>query len=57
MKKIRIKYTTQIPEDLFDKWCNKNKVGRKIGTVWLRDAAIDAAENEINDLVNMVNIK
>ena len=56
MKRIMIKYTAQIPEDLFDKWCSKYQIGRKEGTKWIKFAAEEAAENQINDLVNEVNI-
>ena len=56
MKRIMIKYTAQIPEDLFDKWCSKYQIGRKEGTKWIKFAAEEAAEKQINDLVNDVNI-
>lgn len=55
MKKIMIKYTTQIPEDLFDKWCSKYQIGRKEGTKWIKSSAIEAAEKEINTIVSVVN--
>ena len=51
MKKIRIKYTTEISNDDFEKYCKTYMIGKKDAVIQLRESAIVAAENEINTLI------
>lgn len=39
MKKIMVKYTIEIPEDKFDKYCRKIMITKKQTVVDLRDLA------------------
>ena len=50
-KKIMIKYTTEIPGDYFKKFCEKNMVTSAWATAHFRDKAIEAAESEIDRLL------
>ena len=46
-----IKYTTEIPEDRFHHFCRIHRIDRGVAIKGLREAAIGAAENEINTLL------
>ena len=50
-KKIMIKYTTEIPGDYFKKYCEKNMVTTAWAVDHIRAKAIDAAESEIDRLL------
>ena len=52
MVKMIVKYTAEIPQEQFDKWVKVCRVGKKKGILILKEAAIEAAEKEINYLVN-----
>ena len=52
MVKMIVKYTAEIPQKEFDKWVKVCRVGKKKGILILKEAAIEAAEKEINYLVN-----
>ena len=53
-KAIKINYKTQIPDEYFDKYCMKYRLGRNEAVNQLKEAAIQAAENEINNLLTEV---
>jgi hypothetical protein len=55
MRKILINYTAEIPPENFDKFCKKAGIGIKDATMYIRKAAIKAAETEINYIVNTAN--
>ena len=54
-KKLKISYTTQIPDEFFDKYCMKHRISRSIAIAQLKSAAIKAADDEINTLLTEVN--
>tara|TARA_Y100000004_G_C8788236_1_gene358049 strand:+ start:29 stop:202 length:174 start_codon:yes stop_codon:yes gene_type:complete len=55
MRKILINYTAEIPPEDFEKFCKKAGIGIKDATMYIREAAIKAAETEINYIVNTAN--
>ena len=53
MRKIKIEYVSEIPTENFDKFCKTTKLGIRDAVFHIRQAAIKAAEEEINHLVNV----
>ena len=53
MRKIKIEYVSEIPSENFDKFCKTTKLGIRDATFHIKEAAIKAAEQEINHLVNV----
>tara|TARA_Y100001937_G_scaffold128673_1_gene206638 strand:- start:5387 stop:5560 length:174 start_codon:yes stop_codon:yes gene_type:complete len=53
MRKIKIEYVAEIPSKNFDKFCKTTKLGIRDATFHIKEAAIKAAEQEINHLVNV----
>tara|TARA_R110000824_G_scaffold213650_3_gene399884 strand:- start:1664 stop:1903 length:240 start_codon:yes stop_codon:yes gene_type:complete len=53
-KKLKIEYRTEIPDDLFHNYCMKYRVDRNTGIKQLKEAAIQAAEVEINNQLTEV---
>ena len=51
MKRIMIKYTTEISPEDFHHYCRIHMVGKGEAVKTLRESAIGAAENEINSLI------
>ena len=55
MKKILVRYTIEIPEDKFEKFCNKTRTTKKFAIVDLRIMAETAGRttvyNEIEDVL------
>ena len=50
-KKIRISYSTQIPDEYLNKFCMRYMVNRHEAVKQLKDAAINAAEQQIDILL------
>ena len=44
-----IKYTTEIPNDVFDKFCKDNLIGKKTAVEILREKAISSAEDGLDN--------
>ena len=51
MRKILINYTAEIPPENFEKFCKKAGIGIKDATMYIREAAIKASDNQINYIV------
>ena len=51
MKRIMIRYTTEISPEDFHQYCRIHMIGKKEAVKTLRESAIGAAENEINSLI------
>jgi len=49
MKRIMIKYTTEIPNDVFDRFCKDNLIGKNTAVEILRKRAISSAEDGLDD--------
>ena len=57
-KKIRITYSTQIPDEYLSKYCMVNRLSRSDAVNELKETAIKAAENEISyQLTEVYNVK
>ncbi len=54
-KAIRINYSTQVPDEFFDKYCMKHRISRNVAVAQIKSAAIKALDNEINTLLTEVN--
>ena len=54
MKRIMIKYTTEIPNDILDKYCRTHRISISEAVTTLRESGIGACENEINNLLTDV---
>tara|TARA_Y100001970_G_C13529076_1_gene506762 strand:- start:94 stop:267 length:174 start_codon:yes stop_codon:yes gene_type:complete len=52
MKAIRIDYTAEIPDENFDKFCKQAGIGKRFAIDLIKKNAIEAAEREINYIVN-----
>lgn len=53
-KKVRITYSTQIPDEYLNKFCMKYRLNRHDAVNQLKDAAINAAEQEIDNQLSEV---
>jgi len=53
-KKLRLEYRTEIPDELFDKYCMKHRVSRHVAIHQLKEAAANAADIEINNQLTEV---
>ena len=53
-KKVRISYSTQIPDEYLNKFCMKYRLNRHDAVNQLKDAAINAAEQEIDNQLSEV---
>ena len=53
-KNIKISYSTQIPDDYLVKYCTIYRVSRNEAVKQLKEAAIKAAETEINNQLTEV---
>ena len=49
-----IKYTTEIPNDVLDKYCRTHMISISEAVTTLRESGIGACENEINNLLTDV---
>ena len=57
-KKVRITYSTQIPDEYLSKYCMVYRLNRSDAVSQFIDAAINAAEQEIdNQLSEVSNVK
>ena len=58
-KKVRITYSTQIPDEYLNKFCMRYRLSRNEAVKQLKGAAINAAEQEINILLTeeALNVK
>ena len=53
-KKVRITYSTQIPDEYLSKYCMVHRLSRNDAVSQLKDAAINAAEQEIDNQLSEV---
>ena len=53
-KKVRITYSTQIPDEYLNKFCMRYRLNRHDAVNQLKDAAINAAEQEIDNQLSEV---
>lgn len=54
-KTIKVNFKSQIPDEFFDKYCMKHRIGRNLAVSQIKSAAIKAADDEINSLLTEVN--
>ena len=52
MKLIKIEFTAEVPIENFDKFCKRTYIGKKFAVELIKKNAQEAAEKEINYLVN-----
>ena len=50
-KRVRISYSTQIPDEYLNKFCMRYRLNRNDAVNQLKEAAINAAEQEIDNLL------
>ena len=56
-KKVKISYTTQIPDEYLVKYCMKYMVSRNEAVKLLKEAAINAAEQEIDNQLTIEEVR